>query len=243
MSHHLDYDSALRKEAGALADAARGAFDRPVAGCPGWTVRDLVAHTGEVHRFWSQVAQLRLQNRTEAAPPEVPPDDALLDWYREGAEHLADVLRTADPSTPVWTWAHRKDIGFVRRRMAQETAVHRWDAQDAVGEPRPIDRELATDGIDEFLDTFIAATEGGPGGRGETIHLHRTDGDGEWVIELSADGARVRRGHQKGDAAVRGAASDLLLWLWGRTAAPSPALETFGDASLLERFRRWVDTE
>ena len=45
----------------------------------------------------------------------------------------------------------------------------------------------------------------------------------------------VTREHAKGDVAARGTASDLLLFLWGRV--PATALEVFGDAALLDRFR------
>ena len=62
----------------------------------------------------------------------------------------------ADPATPVWTWATQKNIGFIQRRMCQETAVHRWDAEHAGGRDHSIEPGLAVDGIDEFLDYFIA---------------------------------------------------------------------------------------
>ena len=39
--------------------------------------------------------------------------------------------------------------------MAQETAVHRWDAENAVGRPAPIATPLAVDGCDELLG-FLA---------------------------------------------------------------------------------------
>ena len=53
-------------------------------------------------------------------------------------------------------------------------------------------------------------------GNGETLHFHRTDGDGEWLVRLTPDGPEVERAHAKGDVAVRGSASDLLLARAGR---------------------------
>jgi hypothetical protein len=44
----------------------------------------------------------------------------------------------------------------------------------------------------------------------------------------------VTREHAKGDVAVRGTASDLLLFLWGRL--PGERLEVLGDASLVGRY-------
>lgn len=42
-----DRSAALRKAAGTADGQAR------VPGCPDWTVRDLVAHLGQVQRFWA----------------------------------------------------------------------------------------------------------------------------------------------------------------------------------------------
>ena len=89
--------------------------------------------------------------------------------------------------------------------MAHEVAVHRWDAQTAVGAPQPIDRELAVDGIQEAFDIMPARLAANPpSGAGETIHLHCTDGEGEWLLRLTPDGVVVTREHAKGDVAAAG---------------------------------------
>ena len=41
-------------------------------------------------------------------------------------------------------------MGFVIRRMAQETAIHRWDAESAAGTVTPVESTLASDGIRTF---------------------------------------------------------------------------------------------
>jgi len=76
-------------------------------------------------------------------------------------------------------------------------------------------------------------------GAGESIHLHCTDGDGEWLVRLGADAVVVTREHAKGDVALRAPASELLLFLWGRRDAS--AGEVFGDASVLERWQQLVE--
>jgi hypothetical protein len=48
----------------------------------------------------------------------------------------------------------------------------------------------------------------------------------------------VEHAHAKGDVAVRGTASDLLLLLWNR--AGSDRFQVFGDAGLLDRWRAAV---
>jgi hypothetical protein len=69
---------------------------------------------------------------------------------------------------------------------------------------------------------------------GETLHFHCTDIEGEWLLVGSDDGVTVTRNHAKGDAATRGSASDLMLFVWGRV--PVSQVEVFGDGDLLNRF-------
>jgi hypothetical protein len=97
--------------------------------------------------------------------------------------------------------------------------------------------ELAADGVGELLEVFLAPfLDGGPvGGRGESLHLHATDTEGEWQLRLLPAGVEVGWGHARGDAAATGTASDLLLFLWGRGQADR--LERHGDPTLLPRVR------
>ena len=57
---------------------------------------------------------------------------------RRGARHAAAGARETPAETPTWNWARNAPdtAAFWPRRMAQETAVHRWDAQSAAGHPR-----------------------------------------------------------------------------------------------------------
>jgi uncharacterized protein (TIGR03083 family) len=152
---------------------------------------------------------------------------------------LADALATAGPDLALWSWTPDATSGFWARRQAHETAIHRYDAQLATGRTEPIEHALAVDGIDEFfaLIPFWPWADR-VRGAGETLHFHCTDGDGEWLARLGSEGLVVTREHAKGDVAARGSASDLLLFLYGRV--PPDALEVFGDASLLTRWRETV---
>lgn len=65
-----------------------------------------------------------------------------------------------------------------------------------------------------------------------TVHLHCTDGPGEWFIEFDGSGSMTwEHAHRKGDVAVRGSASDLYLMLWGRVAPTD--VEVIGDDEFL----------
>jgi uncharacterized protein (TIGR03083 family) len=240
----LRYDplASLRADGeGLLAAAERAGLDAPVPWCPGWNVRELVFHVAEVWDFWAFVVDRTVTDPAafaDYADPVPPPDAELVPWARDRLAFLWRVLGWANQTTPLWTWAATEgSVAWVRRRMAQETAVHRWDAEAAAGADWRVDALVAADGIDEFLQFFSAPAEGAEP-VGGTVHIHCTDDDvphgaGEWMIhEVTAEGARFDREHAKGDCAVRGPAGDLLLWVWRRPAS----VEVIGDAAVAARF-------
>ena len=246
----LDHLGALAREMAAFESAARrGPLAAHVDACPEWTAGDLVAHLGEVHRWAAHHVRDR-PDRMEwgwADPWEGPAHDpGIADWYREGADVLLATLRDADPAATVPTFLGPGTAAFWARRQAQETLVHRWDIETACGgAPAPLDGELAADGVDEFLTVFAPRRrrQSERAGGGESVHVHRTDGDGEWIVRFAAGstdaaGVVVERTHAKGDVAVRGDAEDLLLWLWMRRDT-SP-LDIVGDPSVLDVFRELV---
>jgi uncharacterized protein (TIGR03083 family) len=227
-----EYIAALRREGAALAVAAQGRLGAPVPSCPEWNMSELVWHMGYVHHFWKEIAARRLQDPEGLERPPRPSDDELLAWFADGVEQTAAVLEALDPATPVWTWAPQHDVAFIQRRMAQETAVHRVDAQLAAGPPEPIEPALAVDGIDEFMTIHLPGRAQGDGG--ESVHLHATDAPGEWVVAFRHGTVSVEREHGKADAAVRAPASDLLLLLWRRVSPDD--VEILGDPDALRSF-------
>ncbi|GAA2247546.1 maleylpyruvate isomerase family mycothiol-dependent enzyme [Kitasatospora cystarginea] len=230
--NRTDYIHALRRDGARLAEAAAGNLRSAVPSCPEWTVADLVWHTGEVYIFWTMIADGEIAGFDDYVEPERPAEDELLAWFAGTLERCAAVLERLDPELPRWTWSDRQDAGFIQRRMAQETAVHAWDALAAVGRDEPVERELAVDGVAEFLAHFGSTPPAGLPEEG--LHLHATDGPGEWSVR-AVDGAwQVREEHGEGAAAVRGTASDLLLLLWQRRTPEQ--LETFGDPDALKLF-------
>jgi len=247
MTPTLDqYLESYRRDSASMVEAARGNLDARVPGCPDWDVRTLVQHTGDVLYRWGTTAEERRRERGSIEVPDPPADEeALLGWFAGIAQRTHDILRDADPTTPVWTWASRKDIGFIQRRMPQELSVHAWDARSArEQEPSPIPAVIAADGIDEYFDTFCAAylDEGAdPPADAGTLHLHQTDGDGEWFVRYGPDGVSFSKEHAKGDTAVRAGASDLVLMLWRRIPTDSDVLEIHGDKSKLDGFLGWLD--
>lgn len=235
------YLAHLRADGEALADAARRAPSVRVPSCPDWDMTLLVAHTGTVHRWVDEIVGTRSAKYVKWHALETMGPEATLEWYREGLEHLLATLAEADPEAAVWNWFDRGvgPAGFWIRRMAHETAIHRWDGEAGAGDPQPIAADLAVDGIDEFLefanqilaDQPVASLEG-------SLHLHATDTDGEWSIEVGPDHLSSQRTHTKADAALRGRVSDLLLWLLNRIPADASTLQAFGESTLIERWRQ-----
>jgi uncharacterized protein (TIGR03083 family) len=226
----LDHDRIIGEEAEALA--AAGEAGAPDAAVPGtdWTLTDLLDHTSRLTWFWA--GRTRKAGGGDFYDTERPEDVSRSDFLRRGAATMVEQLGLAAPDAEIKTWAGMKPPAWLRRRMTHELSVHRWDAQAANGSPEPIAADVADDGIDELLEEFLPVAD--VSGVGGTLHLHATDGDGEWFIE-TADGLSWTRAHEKGDVAVRGTTSDLLLLLWGR--GTPDRVEVLGDAAVLERWR------
>jgi uncharacterized protein (TIGR03083 family) len=237
-----EYLAHVRSEGEALAAAGRRAPDAAVVTCPGWDVTELVIHTGRIHRWAADLVTSRSPGPMgRQTPPERAGDpEGVLSWYDEGLGGLLVALAAVGPDEPVWNFSAGQPAPsrFWHRRMAHETAIHRWDAEAAGGDPAPVERALATDGIDEYLDLLPARIARRPvPGLSGSLHLHATDGDGEWWLGLAPDHIEQRREHAKADAAVRGPSSELLLWLLNRRPPDSPELSLFGDRGVVEAWR------
>jgi uncharacterized protein (TIGR03083 family) len=230
------YLTILRREGDAFADSIAQAMDVSIASCGSWVGTDLLWHMIEVHYSWKFIVKTHLMNPADYVPRSKPDDKDLLTEYRTGLDELIIVLSSLDPARSCWTWAGVQDVAWVIRRMAHETAVHAWDAHCAAGNTAEIDAELASDGIDEYVHVMVMNDiREGQGPLGGSVHIHCTDVDGEWLIVPTATSdVVVTREHSKGDCAIRGSASSLLLGLWRRV--PMSSLEVIGSSEVAAQF-------
>jgi uncharacterized protein (TIGR03083 family) len=153
-------------------------------------------------------------------------------------EQLVATLRAADPDAEMWTLGRDQRVRFWQRRMVHEAVIHRVDAELALGREPMIDPTIAADGIDELLEnltTFPWLSKGLADFDhwGESIHLHATDGEGEWLINFVEPGFEWTHGHQKATVAALGSTANLLLLLYGRHRPDDPRLKVFGPTDLL----------
>jgi uncharacterized protein (TIGR03083 family) len=235
--------AALLADSAALAEAARLGLDALVPSCPGWSVADLLEHTGRVHRAVTRRVRDLESERRSAADMVLPPRSELVGWLKSGAEALARVLEAAAPDAPVWNWSVTPKLAsFWWRRMTQETAIHRWDGQSAHGRQQPIDPDVAVDGIDEFLAVFLPTdfAETPPADLGGVIYLRCTDRPDAWLATVRGGELIVRRDQLPGAAVAplviaSASASDLLLFLWRRIPPSAPGITADGDRALLAR--------
>jgi uncharacterized protein (TIGR03083 family) len=193
-----------------------GQFDTPVPSCPGWTVRDLAHHLGEVQRWVVHAIDHGNPDAPELAPPV---DGDLVTWFARGSQELLAHL-DVDPATPAWTFGPDKVVGFWQRRQVHEHRIHRWDLEDALGDAGPLDPVVAHDGIDEVATMFwprqlrLGRTAEPP----DALAILTTDTGGAWTV-----------GPGEVSATLSGTASDVALALWHRLPGDDPRLSWAGD--------------
>lgn len=258
-----DYRRHLAEDAARLREALRGTDPAArVPACPDWDAADLLWHHADVLFFWGEVVARRPDDIGDLDDPATHPPrpssyDDLLALHEERATRLVDLLTGADPAEPAWSWSEDRTVGFVLRRQAHETLVHRVDAERTAGHPSTLDPLLAADGVAELVEVMYGGDPPAwgrvaPGPHVVRIELTDTDHhlwvrpgrftgthDGTTYDEPTLDRLAADPG-TAADAVVRGRAADLDLWLWGRS--DDGAVTQDGDAEALEAFRAAVAT-
>ncbi|WP_420035605.1 maleylpyruvate isomerase family mycothiol-dependent enzyme [Streptomyces sp. cg28] len=225
-----------------------------VPSCPDWTVAELVRHVGQV--YVDKTHAIR-----EGAESEWPPKGtadaepfALLD--RAYAD-LREELTTRDPADPAGGWyAPDQTVGFWIRRMAQETVIHRIDAELAAGtEVAPVPEDLAVDGIDELLKVFTAYavsewpdyfTDTLADSPARTVDIHALGTKAAaWRVTIAPARFTVEdgTGDAPTDLTLSAAPPALLRDLWNRRATDEPSrLTASGPEEALTQLRACLTT-
>jgi uncharacterized protein (TIGR03083 family) len=250
-----EHITALRREGEWLADAAeRAGLDAAVPPCAPWQVKDLLRHTGYVHR-WAARHVTECPDQIIDGPSEEEilrggADDAgLLAWFRDGHAALTQTLATADPAVECATFMPAPSpLAFWARRQAHETAIHRADAESAAGATPEYEAAFAADGIDELITGFGRRRKYQPSAdpktaTGTTLRVLAADTRDAWLVEPGEGRLQPRRdpdGSQEAGCTASGPASGLYLYLWNRADAARAGVTVTGDPGLLSAWQSSV---
>jgi uncharacterized protein (TIGR03083 family) len=249
---HSRYLQCLSADYGDLRDAATSVeLTAPVPTCPGWTVADLVRHVAVV--YLHKTAILRAGEVPEPWPPPGVAAEVPMALLGRAFGGLRAELTAREPGSAALTWYEPdQTAAFWIRRMAQETVMHRIDAELAAGLPvNPVPADLGVDGVDEVLKRMLAygsvawpeefaemAGEhlAGPDGR-DTIAV--VAGQAAWTVRPSPRRVLVEDGAAgQPRVVVQGPPGPLLRWLWGR--AGDDAVQLTGDPVWADYLRRML---
>ncbi|MGC4941692.1 maleylpyruvate isomerase family mycothiol-dependent enzyme [Kribbella sp. DT2] len=246
------YLIAVVEQTSTFADWVNGQDAKtPVPTCPEWTLAELVDHVGATQRMVALIVGERLTEPSKAFEAYVPaPADSAEwgAWLNGTAAEAKAAYESATDDTPAWDPnGGIAGAPYWARRLFGEACVHRADAAATLGTSYELAPEHAAAAVEDWLETMTSATYWASKpqyaeamrGDGQTLHLHTTDADGEWVARREPDRIVLERTHAKADVAVRGPAVDLLLVISRRRRLEdAPALEVHGDRAL---FEHWVE--
>ncbi|MEX0428559.1 maleylpyruvate isomerase family mycothiol-dependent enzyme [Nocardioides sp. DS6] len=214
--------------------ADRAGLDAAVPTCPDWTVRDLTAHQGMVHRWATSFLRGVRTSDPEAWERAGRAQTDPVAWLGAGAAELARTIRQTpdDVRAPVFLNDAPRPRAFWARRQCHETTMHAVDAQAAALGRTPdavetswIETEVAVDGIDELLAGFLTRPRERLRTEEESTLVVAPDDSGSWwVVSLGPRPALTSRGKgplPDSDWLLTGTAVELYLRLWNRGPAPS----------------------
>ncbi|MGH3491854.1 MAG: maleylpyruvate isomerase family mycothiol-dependent enzyme [Sciscionella sp.] len=237
-SRHIAY---FEQQSAALIELVAGSSGGiRVAGCPEWTLPELLTHAAGAWG-WADAA---VRAGEASTPPESvrPPQDPAeqLPWVRSIREQLIQTLRTRAADSSCWAFRFApQQASFWARRAAHEAAIHHLDAQLALGHNPALlfDPEFATDGIDELLVDLMPALSRrrAPIATDALLRFHTADTSATWHVRYTAgkpiEVAADQDARLQADLSVSGTADSVYRQVWGR---PSSAVVT-GDAALQDR--------
>jgi uncharacterized protein (TIGR03083 family) len=231
-------EAAVATFAATLADDAAD-LAAAVPTCPGWDLRALAHHLGNVHR-WARGAIV--EGHPDTPDVEAPAGrPALVAWYADCAGQLLETLRAVDPLQPCWAFGPKpRTASFWHRRQLHETTMHAEDAALAAGRPVPvIDPVVALDGLDEVAGMFfprqVRLGRIAPLTRSLAVvptHDLADHAGLRWVLAGDGTGSGDDPGVDP-DAEVRGPADALLALLWHRIGPDDARLTVGGDPAAL----------
>ncbi|HEY3016123.1 MAG TPA: maleylpyruvate isomerase family mycothiol-dependent enzyme [Nocardioides sp.] len=223
--------------------ADRAGLDAPVPTTPDWTVRQLIAHQGMVHR-WAAANVRGAECDPDALERQGLAVADPVEWLRDGAIEVVQAISEAPEDLEALVFLNDAPPArkFWARRQCHETTIHAVDALSAALGRYPtaadtwVDPALALDGIDELLAGFVTR----PRARLRSDEPVRiavlpddapTDAQRGWLVHVCTEPAVTERltgseaveQARKADVVLEGGAVALYLTLWNRSDEAVPA--------------------
>ncbi len=244
-----------------MREVVPGHLAARVPSCPEWDVADLVRHVGEV--YLHKVEMMRHGAHPEGWPPASFREEEPVGLLTRGYGELRAEFATRRPEDVSKTWYEPdQTVGFWMRRMAQESVIHRIDAELGSGMAiAPVPDDLAVDGVDELLKVFVAYafsqwpedfTEVLKDSPGRALRIRTDPAAGtpsvSWLVKIAPDSLTVEGGpgeilpdSARPDVTISGTPAAILRWAWNRETPglPSP-VRIAGNADALREFRQCV---
>jgi uncharacterized protein (TIGR03083 family) len=225
--------------------------------CEGWTAANVVAHvvTGDQlirGLVWDATGKDRggqdlpvdfadRQRRFQVVSTWKPAK--LKETARTESEQtvavIAEALQQA-PDTIVTMPIGPAPMPVLRSMRLNEYIIHGHDLGPAIGRPIPTPDWFFERALGDAVNRMTRLHPRSPHkGKSASFHIHRTDGEGEWILRAESGEAVAESGHGKADAAMRGPAEGLYWVLMGRGKPADHGVEVHGDPALGAAFKEW----
>jgi len=225
--------------------------------CEGWTAAHVVAHvaTGD-QLFRALVFDALGKDRAGLDLPTDFPDrqrrfQLMSTWepaklkesaHAESTQTVAAIAEAIEraPQAMVNVPFGLSPMPVVRALRLNEYIIHGHDLMPAIGRKIPIPEWFIDRGLGDSFTLMARLHQRSPHkGKAASFHIHRTDGEGEWVLR-AADGQAVAEStHGKADVALRGSGEGLYWVLMGRGSPNDHGVEIHGDPALAAGFKEW----
>jgi maleylpyruvate isomerase len=225
--------------------------------CEGWTAANVVAHvTSGDQLFLGLLLDALGKDRAGLDLPVDRADrlrrfEALSTWdparLKEAAHEaseqtvaaIGEAVETA-PQTILTVPFGTVPLPVVRALRLNEYIIHGHDLTPAIGRTIPIPDWFIDRGLGESLNMLTRLHQRSPHkGKSASFHIHRTDGEGEWIIRAENGQVVTEAQHGKADVAMRGPAEGLYWMLMGRGKPAELGVEVHGDPALAASFKEW----
>jgi uncharacterized protein (TIGR03083 family) len=225
--------------------------------CEGWTAANVVAHVTTGDQLFRGLLldalgkdrsgldlpidfadrQRRFQVLSTWEPAKLK--DAAHRESEQTVTAITDALKEA-PDLILTLAFGKTPLPVVRSLRVNEYVIHAHDLMPAVGRSIPAPEWFIDRGLPDSLNMMNRLHQRSTHkGKSASFHLHRTDGEGEWVIRAEGGQVVTEAVHARADVAMRGSAEGLYWVVMGRGKPEDHGIEVHGDPVLAAAFKEW----